>query len=340
MNFRKVFIGLMAAAMVTSLGVTAQTLGGDELRTVDDATVGVIDDPDDREQVVEGHTVYTKIDNPQGNPQAAVVVFVENQTRGDVLWFDDSFLHEADNNPACGGSVWATHEQGVLLENKGEYQPDKTYVIDDPENAVTWRVTEYEFPGATGLLAETRAWAVDVQVKTKAGVNECTAFFADGITRDGGDSGDGVFETYPGPNGGSDAKPPDVPGFRYNALLWFEFGFGHLQEGTDTKEFGCNPSTGVCGEDAESHKTASGDPDEREPPQDDANETSDFEGNSHPYNTGEANEDDGGEPAPIHTHPTANIALYFDASAPTPEASCPSDCFFNDLGGFHPHRSP
>jgi hypothetical protein len=323
MNFRKVIIGLMAAALVASLGVTAQTLGG-PLNDVD--FVGRIENPDEREQVVEGHTVYEKIENRQGNNQAAVVVFVQNQTRGDVLWFDDSFLHQAGNTPACGGSVWATHEGGLLLSDRSQYIPDKTYVIEDPENPLEWRVTEYE--GPTGFLgAETRAWAVEVQFDTVTNEDtddeECTAYFADGIPA--GSDGDGVFETadtdaaYSGTNGDPDATPPTVEGFNYNALLWFEFGFGHLQGEDEVKEFGDG------GADSETHSTAEDDGSASNSPQ---------EGNSHPYNTGEAGEADGGEPAERHNHTAVNIQLYYLNDEGLTESD---DTFSNTLGGFHEH---
>lgn len=336
MNFRKITIGLVALALIGSIGAAAQVPNvneGDTARSAD--FFGLFESPDGEDQVVEGHTVYTELENRKNkfNPQAAVVVNVQNVTsnQGEVLWFDDSFLHQvgaAGTGPACGGSVWATHDDGVLLSDRSNYVPDKTYNIQDPENAVTWVVTEYEHP--PNVVSEsaadddlTRAWAVEIQTDTRNGPDDCTAYTADGT---GGGSGDGSLDTYPGPNGGDDTTPSDVSALEYNALLWFEFGSGHL-EADGSVQFGCNnvdegDGDGTndhnvdtpCGAQAESHDTT--------------------EGNSHPYNYEESTEADGGEPAPIHNHTTAQISLYYleDQGLATSD-----NTFDNTPGGFHEH---
>lgn len=324
MNIRKVMIGLMAAALVGSFGGAAQNIGAGEAVG---SAASFVKGSDATDEIVEGHTVYQKIDQGGETEQAAIAVLIENETKGQVLWFDDSFLHQPARELACGGSVWATHSQGVLLPSN-QYTADKTYSITSPaENnagTVTWTITEFEGPDNSPL---TRAWAVEV---------DCFATNPDeGYLT-------GPFPTYCGPNGGVDDcsvdgdpatdanSPSDVGELEYNALLWFEFGFGHLgpvQQFVEPAQFGCentddgdgdgtNDGTAdsPCGADAETHDTT--------------------EGNSHPYNPDEAAEADGGEPAPIHSHSTAQIDLYYLEEDNVDHGTVD---FTNNLGGFHEH---
>lgn len=319
MNHRKVIIGLIAASLIGSAGVAAQTVDG----TAESAftALGPLTGGDAQDEVVEGHTVYKKIVNQKGSEQAAVVVNVVNQTRGQVLWFDDSFLHQTQRSAACGGSVWATHSQGVLLPNRGTlYSEDKTYEIETPQRNTDgtedWLITEFEGPDRSTL---TRAWAVEVACS-----GDGDAFVATG-------GGDG-FHTYVDPNSGCDDTsddgdpatdahcPSDVAtedpgpaggvdgiGLEYNAVLWFEFGGGHLgpfQGGFAQANFGQG------GTDSETHDTT--------------------EGNSHPYNPVED------EPAANHNHSTARISLYYLDQDEVPHGTVD---FHNDeaFDTFHPH---
>lgn len=264
MNHRKVIIGLVAAALIGSAGVAAQDQVDDAGESAFSA-LGPLTGGDAQEEVVEGHTVYTEIVNQQGSEQAAVVVNVENRSQGQVLWFDDTFLHQEEQAAACGGSVWATHSQGVLLSDKSLYEADVTYSIDTPQD--NWLVTEFEGPDESVL---TRAWAAEVKCPV-----EGEPYVADGFDGTG-------FPTYDAANSDPDATPEDVDPLPYNAILWFEFGSGHL--GPYQSAFG-QANFGENGADSETHDTT--------------------EGNSHPYNF------DADQPAANHNHSTALISVYY-----------------------------
>lgn len=307
------------------------------------------------EQLVEGHTVFTVIEQVNATTTtktqfaAAVAVLVReaisrnvNERFPGVLWFNDQYLVDPVDNSAnktvfrypCTGSVMAVNAGGLDPRaafhpaNPGDPVPiyEESYMVTDP-NDNTWNVDKWNY---TNIAASKATFWTVAMKGNDAGYN----------TPD-----DGVCSTDPytdgALSGGANYPTPGATGnVKYNALLFFYLEDLTVAGGTKTHHSG----PALPGDDASACETP-------KTPEQIAAEpyfadhwpcpggNDDSEGNSHPYNPfnglpvcpncvgrnnhgGSAGTPAGSTAAPPgalqYSHATRNIDLYYGSNpAPT-----------------------
>jgi hypothetical protein len=250
------------------------------------------------EQLVEGHTVFTVIEQVTTNTTssqefaAAVAVLVReasviqsNERFPGVLWFNDQYLVDpvsnANNNPniryPCTGAVMAANAGDTIPPAPGTTETYiESYLITDP-NDNQWNVDKWS---ETSALATYPVWTVallgnDAGANTPDdGVSNCNPF----------NDCSGLLTQCPASDNGSGSgfPTPGATGYlKYNAVLYF-----YLEDltvaGANKFHNPAGPQTYTAGADASGCQVGTNPvfPDQWPCP----NNNDDQEGNSHPFN--------------------------------------------------------